>query len=165
MAKGRKTEYNEDYHPEQALKFCLLGYTDKELAKAFDIAESTFYKWKLEHSEFSEACSQGKEIADAEVAQAFYKRAVGYEYESEKIVVVPNGAGAGSSVERVPITAVVLPDASAALKWLQNRRPKEWRDKIDVEHSGKIDTNDLSNLSDEQIEARLNELQSKRADG
>ena len=158
---ARPTDYNPEFHPEQTRNFCLLGYTDKELAKIFGIGESTWYKWLKRFVELREARREGKEVADAEVAQAFYKRAVGYSYASEKIVTLSIGEGC-SRVERVPITVVVLPDASAALKWLQNRRPKEWRDKVEVEHSGAIDTNNLAALSDEQIEARLKELKSKK---
>ncbi|GAB4036724.1 helix-turn-helix domain-containing protein [Spirosoma jeollabukense] len=159
---ARPTQYNPNVHPEQARKFCLLGYTDRDLAKEFGISESTLNRWKNKFREFWEALLEGKQIADAEVAQAFYKRAVGFEYPSEKIVTISVGDGC-SRVERVPITVVVLPDPSAALNWLKNRRPKEWRDKVEVEHSGKIDTNDLSTLSDEQIEARLKELEAKKS--
>ncbi|MNQ95572.1 hypothetical protein D3C85_1111360 [compost metagenome] len=45
------------------------------------------------------------------------------------------------------------PDAGAAMNWLKNRQGKKWRDKQDIEHSGKIDTNkpDLSKLSVEEL--------------
>lgn len=36
------------------------------------------------------------------------------------------------------ITKEVLPDTTAQIFWLKNRRPDRWRDKQDIEHSGQI---------------------------
>ena len=134
---ARPSEYRPDYHPEAARKFGLLGYTDEEMARSFGIGKTTINRWKKEFREFREAVVAGKELADVEVAQAFFRRAIGYEYPSEKIVTLSIGNGE-SVVERVPITAVVLPDASAALNWLKNRQPAKWRDKQEHELSGEI---------------------------
>ena len=31
-----------------------------------------------------------------------------------------------------------MPDTTAQIFWLKNRRPDRWRDKQDIEHSGQI---------------------------
>lgn len=36
------------------------------------------------------------------------------------------------------VTKEVLPDTTAQIFWLKNRRPDRWRDKQDIEHSGQI---------------------------
>lgn len=36
------------------------------------------------------------------------------------------------------VTREVVPDVTAQIFWLKNRKPAEWRDKQDVEHSGQI---------------------------
>lgn len=75
-AGGRPTKYNPETCPDKARKLALLGLTDEEMAVALDITTSTFYKWLNEHSEFSEAIKNSKVIADAEVAQSLYKKAL-----------------------------------------------------------------------------------------
>ena len=66
--------------------------------------------------------------------RALYHRAVGYEQEEVKIFMP---AGAKKAV-LVPFTAKIAPDTSAAIFWLKNRRPDEWRDKQDIQHGGEI---------------------------
>lgn len=134
---GRPTRYKAEYC-EQARKLCLLGYTDKELADFFGVVESTINKWKKDHKEFSESLRAGKAVADADVADSFFKRAKGYTTRTEKPVTVSDGSGMGSHVEQHPIEVHVPGDPGAALNWLKNRQPDKWRDKQEVEHSGNI---------------------------
>jgi hypothetical protein len=162
--KGAPTKYREAFN-EEARLFCLLtGATDEQLAQHLNVAESTVKNWYHEYPDFLASVKAGKAGADMRVAEGLYKRATGYEYPSEKIVVVSNGGMDGSSVERVPITTVVIPDAGAALNWLKNRQPEHWRDKVEIAHSGKIDTSDMSNLSDDQLRKLLSDLEANLAD-
>lgn len=135
---GRPTKYKKEYD-DQAFKLCLLGATDKEIADFFDVAESTINEWKLEFPEFSESLKKGKTLADANVGQRLYERALGFEHDSEEIKVVSMGKE-GSEIERVPIRKIYPPDTVAAIFWLKNRQPSKWRDKQEVEHSGEIKT-------------------------
>ncbi len=51
-----------------------------------DIATSTLALWEEKYSEFSEAISTGRRLADAEVEDSLFKRATGYDYdETERI--------------------------------------------------------------------------------
>ena len=61
------------------------------------------------------------------------KRALGYEYEEIKMIATESG---GKRVEKT--RKQVLPDVGAQIFWLKNRKPKEWRDKQEVEHSGDL---------------------------
>jgi hypothetical protein len=127
---GRPTTYKQEYN-EQAEKLCKLGATDTELAEFFNCAESTLNLWKIEHQDFSESLKKGKILADANVAERLYQRAMGFEHESEEIKVIPRGNGEGSDIERVPITKIYPPDTAAAIFWLKNRQKKKWRDKVE----------------------------------
>lgn len=142
MSPGRPTLYKEEYNI-QVQKLCKLGATDKEIADFFNVNEDTINEWKKVYSEFSESIKKGKIEADANVAQRLYERAMGFEHDSEEIKVVSIGQGEGSSIERVPIRKIYPPDPTAAIFWLKNRRPREWRDKqeIDQKHSGGISIN------------------------
>lgn len=127
MAKvGRPTAYKKEYN-EQVTKLCRLGATDIEIADFFEVSESTLNLWKKKHPQFSESIKKGKEISDMEVANSLYNRAKGYEYETVKVFQFQ-----GEPVI-VPVIEKVAPDTGAAMAWLKNRRPKEWRDKQDIE--------------------------------
>src|ERR1051325_6581857 len=81
---GRPTEYKPEYCV-QVEKLCKLGATDKELADFFDVTEQTINNWKSEHDEFFESIKRGKVLADAEVANKLYHRAIGYSHDAVKI--------------------------------------------------------------------------------
>lgn len=131
MAGGRPSKYKAEY-AEQAYKFCLLGATDAKLGEMFSVDEATINRWKEAHQEFCESIKRGKEIADAEIAHALYHRAKGYSHPAVKIF---NNNG---EIIVEPYTEHYPPDTGAAMAWLKNRQPKDWRDKQDIEHSGGV---------------------------
>lgn len=130
MPAGRPSDYSEEF-AGQAEKLCKLGATDRELAEFFDVETRTIYRWKHDHDEFCQAVKVGKEAADDRVARSLYNRAVGYTFESEKIFHYQG------QITRAPCLEHVPPDPSAAFNWLKNRKPGEWREKVDHELSGK----------------------------
>jgi hypothetical protein len=143
MPRGRPTLYREEY-PARAYKICLLGATDAELANFFGIRESTLNLWKHAHPDFMESITRGKLIADANVAERMYQRALGYSHEAVKIFM-PAGASApvyAPYVERYP------PDTQAASLWLRNRQPGKWRDRVEHDHTVR---REVRELSDEEL--------------
>lgn len=52
------------------------GLADTQIAHNMDIAVSTLYEWKKNHSEISEALKKGKEVADYQVENALYQAAL-----------------------------------------------------------------------------------------
>lgn len=127
---GRPSPYKPEYS-EQVEKLCKLGATDKEISDFFNVSEQTVNTWKKKHPEFLESLKKGKLLADANVADRLYQRAMGFEHDSEEIKVVSDGQGLGSSIERVPIRKVYPPDTTACIFFLKNRQPKKWRDKVE----------------------------------
>ena len=122
---GRPSKYKQEY-VEQARKLCRLGATDKQLCDFFSIAESTLNKWKLEYEDFSESLKEGKILADAEVAERLYHRAIGYSHPEVKVF---NNQGEILTHDTVKHYA---PDTTAAIFWLKNRQPEVWRDKTET---------------------------------
>lgn len=129
---GRPTEYKEAY-VEGARKLARLGATDTEIADFFAIDVRTLYRWKNAHDAFCQALKAGKDEADDRVERALYHRAIGYEQEEVKIFM-PGGA---TEPVYAPFTAKIAPDVTAAIFWLKNRRPQEWRDRQVTEITGK----------------------------
>ena len=126
---GRPTDFRKAYI-EGARKLARLGATDAEVADFFGVDVRTIYRWKNVNEEFCQALKAGKDEADARVERALYHRAIGYEQEAVKIFM-PTGA---AEPVYAPYVEKIAPDTTAAIFWLKNRRPKEWRDKI--EHTG-----------------------------
>ena len=104
------------------------GLTDEQIAHNMGIHVSTLYTWKSRYDEISEALKKGKEVVDRLVENALLKRALGYEYEEvrEKFEM-------GVCTERIVTKKEVIPDTTAQIFWLKNRKPDEWRDKRYVE--------------------------------
>lgn len=141
---GRPSKYRSEF-AEQARKLCLLGATDKELADFFGISTGTLDNWKNAHPDFLSSLKEGKDLADAVVAEKLFKRATGYEHKAVKIV-----ADAKTKDEHiVEYTERYPPDTTACIFWLKNRQRDKWRDKVETEHSGNIGLVDfLSELPD-----------------
>ncbi|WP_336704404.1 terminase [Chryseobacterium indologenes] len=128
---ARPTDYKEEYN-EQVYKLCLLGATDKDIGDFFDVTETTINNWKINYAEFFESIKKGKQIADANVADRLYQRALGFEHDSEEIKVIEG------DIERVPVRKVYPPDPTSAIFWLKNRQPEKWRDKQEIESNGNL---------------------------
>lgn len=125
------------------------GWTDEEMAEFFGVVRSTWCKWKAEDPAFSDALKEWKDEADARVERSLYERAIGYEHPD---VHISNYQG---SVTLTPIQKKYAPDTTAAIFWLKNRKPDQWRDKTETETTLK---GDLSALSDEELDDRIKHL-------
>ena len=144
--RGRKSEYQKEY-ADQALKLCLLGAIDKELAEFFSVSVQTLNKWKKDYPEFLESLKKGKNIADANVASRLYNRAIGYSCKATKFATSEGRiTDSKEYIEHYP------PDTTAAIFWLKNRQPEKWRDKKEVDANVNLG-DELEELSDEQLQA------------
>lgn len=135
VKRGRPSVYRPEY-AQQAYRHCLLGATDVQLAELFGVSVPTIDKWKQSKPEFLQALRDGKEKADANVAQSLYRRALGYSHRAVKILTVARGANLGSEVVEVPYVERYPPDTPAAIFWLKNRQRDTWRDKMEQEFVG-----------------------------
>lgn len=126
MPGGRPSEYKSEY-AEGAKRLARLGATDEEVADFYDVDVRTIYRWKNTHKEFCQALKVGKEEADVRVERSLYHRAIGYTHDEDKIF------NNGGEALVVPTKKHYAPDTTAAIFWLKNRKPEEWRDKQEVE--------------------------------
>lgn len=158
-AAGRPPIYEAAAHCARVTKLAMLGLNDAEIAQQFGISDETFYLWRAQHPEFVEALNAGKVDADANVAQSLYKRANGMATPAVKIFM-PKDATDVSEAIYVPYAIHHPPDTNAARMWLHNRRPKDWRERREVEVTGGIEFRIAQMTPDERL-ARLKELQAK----
>ena len=110
------------------------GLTDEQIAHNMGIASSTLYDWKKRYPEISESLKRGKEVVDRQVENALLKRALGYEYEEVKEKFEDN-----VMTERTVIKKEAIPDITAQIFWLKNRKPGDWRDKREPEDTTAIE--------------------------
>ena len=115
------------------------GLTDEQIAHNIGIVSSTLYEWKKKYLEISESLKRGKEVIDRQVENALLKKALGYEYEEVKQIIEKDEKG--KDRKRVEKTVrQVIPDTTAQIFWLKNRKPGEWRDKRETQLSGEVKT-------------------------
>lgn len=145
MAKGK---YEYWLTPEGLLKiegWARDGLTDEQIAKNIGISRSTLNVWKDRYSDISDALKRGKDVIDRQVENALLKRALGYEYEEVKEKFED-----GVITERTVTKKEVVPDTTAQIFWLKNRKPDKWRDKPAYEDTSELDKLDaiLKGLKD-----------------
>ena len=100
------------------------GLTDEQICNNLNISIQTFYTYKSKYIEFFEAIKKGKEVADVEVENALFKRAIGYKYKEVIKEVEKEMPG----------------DVAAQIFWLKNRKSSKWKDKQDID----IEDNNVS---------------------
>lgn len=153
MAKGK---YQEWLTPEGLLKiegWAKDGLTDKQIAGNMGITEQTLNVWKKNHPSFFESLKKGKEVVDRQVENALLKRALGYEYDEITKEVCENAqtGETGLAVTKV-VTKQVVPDTTAQIFWLKNRKRETWSDRKDLDISGGLNVeNPYEGLSTEEL--------------
>lgn len=127
MAKGKY----EAWLTEDGL-LCLQGWardglTDEQIAHNCGVNTATLYDWKKRYPKISEALKTGKGVVDIQVENALLKRALGYSYTETKVEKsVKDGMKTTMTVKEV------LPDVTAQIFWLKNRKRDAWRDRTDI---------------------------------
>jgi hypothetical protein len=117
------------------------GLTDEQIAENVGVTRSTLYAWKNRFKDISNALKKGKEIADIQVENALYKRAVGYRTTEVTQELKRNvGTGFYELVTTKKVEKDVPPDVTAQIYWLKNRRPDKWRDKQQIDIGKAEDT-------------------------
>lgn len=128
---GQPTPYMPVYD-KKVYRLCLLGASIEEIAGFFNVNQDTIYNWLNQYATFSEAMHQGRLDADARMAERLYTRGHGYRYTEVKTKRVMNKEGEEVIAEIIETEKEALPDTRAASMWLFNRRPKDWRNRVEV---------------------------------
>ena len=112
------------------------GLVQQQIADNLAISIDTLIRYKKSYNAFCEALKRGKEVVDRQVENALLMKALGFKETVSKVKVLQNG-------ELVHYEEEVFhpPDTTAQIFWLKNRKPIEWRDKQNIEHSGKVEAN------------------------
>ncbi len=152
MAKGK---YEKWLEPDGLLlleAWARDGLTDEQIAHNMGITRETLRVWKNKFSVISATLKRGKDVVDIEVENALLKKALGYTYtETTKERGLNPETGKVELITTKVVTKEVVPDTTAQIFWLKNRRPDLWRDKQSMELSGEVKNNPFAGLTTEQL--------------
>lgn len=103
------------------------GATEVQIAEYLQVDVKTLYAFREKHPDFLQAIKLGKEIYDSQVEQMLGQRACGFVTYEDVIC---------KDETVVRLEKKMPPDTAAAIFWLKNRRPREWKDQpIEVNHN------------------------------
>lgn len=130
MAKPKYKEWLTDDGLLRISGWARDGLTYQQIADNMRINVTTLRDWRKAYPAIDSALKESADIADRHVENALYKRALGYTYdEVTQELLLNKDTGEERFVETRRVTKQVLPDVTAQIYWLKNRKPKEWRDK------------------------------------
>ena len=118
------------------------------------ICRDTLIQWKKKFPDISYSLKVNKEVADIQVENALFKKALGYKVVDiiyERVKNLDTG-----EYELVPAKKTerdVPPDTTAQIFWLKNRKPDVWSDRKDVTLNGKVNT--VAEMTDEELEKKI----------
>lgn len=104
------------------------GFSYSQIAQNIGISESTFYKWKSENPEISEALKKGRRPVQVSIENAFYSKCEWNEVEEvrEEVTVHPDGS---TTKRKIKQRRWIPPDTGALIFALKNLKGDKWRDK------------------------------------
>lgn len=100
-----------------------MGGTNEQIAFALGVGDGTLKQMRRDRPELDEAIIRGKDRADIQIVGALYNKA----------------KGGGRCPHCHKVILGLAGDTTAQIFWLKNRKPDEWRDRHDVNNSGKVD--------------------------
>jgi len=125
IAKGKFHIWLQEDNLIRIESWARMGLTDEQIAKNIGISPVTLYEWMKKYPNISKSIKKGKAPIDFEVENALFKRAIGYEYEEVETIIEEIDGKQRKRIKK--IKKVALPETSAMIFWLKNRKPEQWR--------------------------------------
>ena len=146
-------------------------YTVAEVCRMVRIAPSTFYSWRSIYPNFADELKQAEAERTAffvvEAKRSLLKKIQGYTVQERYITTVGSGKFDvnGKEIPRIKEQKVVdkhfQPDTAAIIFTLTNGEPENWKNRQNNEVTGKDGKDLFGQLTDEQLDARIAELENK----
>ena len=139
MAKSKADEWLEQDKLILLEGWARDGLTKEQIAHNIGIGRTTLFEWEQKESNIANALKKGREVADYEVENALFKRALGYTYEEKTFE---------DGVLKKVVIKEVAPDTTAQIFWLKNRKKEQWRDKVEYSNVSNETNNQIQNIAD-----------------
>ena len=128
---GRPSLYRDEYANVARIVCGIAGLDEEKLGAELGVTGRTVRNWMKKHPAFAEAVARGRDRADNDVVNALHKTATGFMMPAVDIRAV--GVGKGQSVVEITRYEKFVPgDTFAQQYWLNNRRPDQWKAKVEV---------------------------------
>lgn len=162
-------KFNKKYNPKVLKKIVDLyksdTYTVAEACAKVGISDRSYYYWQSTFVEFAEAIEKAKEeFTDqmlVECSKSLVKLIKGYDYEEKKTLTVAGKDGKPAIKEQNITKKHMAPSLGAIIHFQTNRDPAEWKNRQSAELTGKDGKDLFSGLTDEELDARITELENK----
>lgn len=140
MAKGVYKDWLTEEGLTRIQAWARDGLTNEQVAHNMGITTKTLYEWSNKYSAICNALKKGKEVVDIEVENALFKKALGYNVMVQKTfkckeVIYGEDGRKIKEEEKLVIgyDQIHVPaDTTAQIFWLKNRKPDNWRDKVET---------------------------------
>lgn len=159
------------YNKKVVEKICNLlksdSYTIAEVCRIVNIDEATFYRWQADKSEFCEDIKKARDhfskVILCECERSLVKLIRGYDYEERKTVMIDDKKEKGSpKIKEQTVTKKhVPPSLGAIIHYQTNKEPETWKNKQNVEVTGKDGKDLFANLTDDELDKKIEELEKK----
>jgi hypothetical protein len=140
-------------------------YTIAEICTIVNISEDCYYKWQRDNQEFKDAIAQARhkfdEVLVKEAKASLRKKILGYDVDERKTVYVDDKHGKPIIKEQTVTRRHFQPDTAAILFSLTNKAPDEYKNRQTSELTGKDGKDLFANMSDEELDKRIAELEKK----
>jgi hypothetical protein len=143
--RGKPTDYRPEYC-SLAKQLYDEGAIDAEVADVLRVTVTCIRRWKVRYPDFGKAAAIGKKTADDRVERTLFEKANGFALPATKIefkrvvTTKPDGSVIETYEPMIYEYLEYLPPSDAAIRmWLMNRRPDQWRERVD--HNLSIDPN------------------------
>lgn len=145
-------------------------YTVAEICAIVKISERCYYDWQANNAQFADSIARAREKFDEilikEAKNSLRKKITGYTVQEKKVVMVegkPDSYGKSKPKikEQVTIEKHYQPDTAAIIFALTNKSPEEYKNRQNTELTGKDGKDLFKNLTDEELDQRISELERK----
>lgn len=131
------------------------GIRYMDIAEKMNVRPQQLSKWKSRYPEIRKALESGREIVDYKVENALLKSALGF---TTKEITVTIGRrqinGEWVNITKETKTKEVIPNVTACLAWLNNRRPDKWKKNRD----------NVVDIEDEESDVKITIVRGKNSD-
>lgn len=121
-AVGRPSKYETLVQPrlDEIKEWAKSGATNKEMASALGINVSTFCEYLNRYSEFKDSVNEHRQRGVAEVKNALFRKAIGFEYEETKSYIKKDIESGKEYKYTEIVKKQALPDSCAIAMYLRN---------------------------------------------
>jgi len=156
------------YNKKTVERICKLiskdSYTIAEVCAMVGISERCYYDWQANNAEFADAIKKARDQFDEtlikEAKESLRKLVSGYEVEETKVVYT-DANGKPKIKEKTSVKKHFQPNTAAVIFTLTNKASDEYKNRQNTELTGKDGKDLINTKSDEELDARIAELEKK----